>query len=117
MKFIVDAQLPRSLAALLRDNGHDAIHTTDLAEGNDTVDAVVNALSLAEHRVVISKDGDFYNSFTETKEPFKLLHIKTGNISNANLLGIFTKNLAALVEELNESDVVTVDQRHIIALS
>lgn len=78
MKFIVNAQLPKTLALLLRDKGFDAVHTTELPDGNDTTDAEVNRLSLAEARIVTSKDADFYDSFTAKKEPYKLLHVKTG---------------------------------------
>ena len=116
MKFIVDAQLPRTLVAFLRDNGFDAIHTKDLPNGNDTTDAQINSLSIAESRIVISKDGDFYDSFASKKEPYKLLHVKTGNISNEKLIELFSKNLPAIVSELEERDVVTIDQRYIIAL-
>ena len=42
MKFIVDAQLPRTLVVFLRDNGFDAIHTKDLPDGNNTTDAQIN---------------------------------------------------------------------------
>ena len=69
MKFIVDAQLPRSLAAFLRGQGFDVVHTFELPDGNDTTDAVINRLSLSDERVVISKDGDFYDNFSATKEP------------------------------------------------
>ena len=69
MKFIIDAQLPKSLAYSLRKKGFDAIHTSELPDGNDTTDAEINRLSLTENRVVISKDGDFYDSFTAKKEP------------------------------------------------
>ncbi|MEP7274591.1 MAG: DUF5615 family PIN-like protein [Acidobacteriota bacterium] len=34
MKFLVDAQLSRRLAGLLRMAGHDAIHTVELPLGN-----------------------------------------------------------------------------------
>ena len=34
MKFIVDAQLPKSLTRLLAELGHDAIHTLDMPERN-----------------------------------------------------------------------------------
>ena len=34
MNFIVDAQLPKSLARLLAELGHDAIHTLDMPERN-----------------------------------------------------------------------------------
>ena len=116
MKFIIDAQLPTALAAFLRNNGFDAIHTKELPYGNTTTDAEINRLSIAEKRIVISKDGDFYDSFSAKKEPYKLLQIKTGNISNEMLVDLFEKNLAAILAELNESDVITIDQRYIIAL-
>lgn len=116
MKFIVDAHLPPTLAVFLRDNGFDAVHTKELSDGNDTTDSQINAISIAEARVVISKDGDFYDSFAARKEPYKLLHIKTGNIANADLLDLFSKNLNAIITELKERDVVTIDQRYIIAL-
>ncbi len=117
MKFIVDAQLPQTLVAFLCDKGFDTIHTKDLPNGNDTTDAQINAISIAERRIVISKDGDFYDSFSATKEPYKLLHVKTGNISNDRLIEMFSKNLTAIVSELAERDVVTIDQRYIIALN
>lgn len=64
MKFIVDAQIPKTLAYFLREKGFDALHTSELPNGNDTTDAEINHLSLAENRIVISKDGDFYDSFS-----------------------------------------------------
>ena len=116
MKFIVDAQLPRSLAAFLRGKGFDVIHSSDLPKGNDTSDVEINLLSIAEERIVISKDGDFYDSFTAKKEPYKLLYVRTGNISNAKLIDLFDKNLTAITSELNERDVVEIDQHYLIAL-
>ena len=70
MKFIVDAQLPKTLARLLCEKGFDAVHTSELADGNDTTDDEINRLSLVEERIVISKDADFYDSFTAKKEPY-----------------------------------------------
>src|SRR5437016_4650303 len=100
MKFIVDAQLPSSLAAFLRDKGFDVIHTSELPDGNDTTDAEINRLSLSEIRIVISKDGDFYDRFKAKKEPYKLLHVRTGNISNAKLIELFEKNIGTILREL-----------------
>ena len=59
MRFIVDAQLPRRFAAWLRDQGHDALHTLDLPDGNRTADAIITALSSRERRIVVTKDADF----------------------------------------------------------
>jgi len=116
MKFIVDAQLPRSLAAFLRDKGFDVIHTSELPDGNDTSDAEINHLSVSDERIVISKDGDFYDYFAARKEPYKLLHIRTGNISNAKLIELFNKNIGTILRELDERDVVEIDQHYLIAL-
>ena len=59
MKFLVDAHLPPSLAALLDAHGHEALHTGSLPSKNQTRDSEINALSLREERVVITKDTDF----------------------------------------------------------
>ena len=91
MKFIIDAQLPKTLAFLLRERGFDVIHTSELPDGNDTTDDEINRLSLAENRIVISKDADFYDSFTAKKEPYKLLHVKTGISKTQNCLNCSIK--------------------------
>lgn len=116
MKFIVDAQLPKSLAFLLRENGFDTLHTSEFPNGNDTTDAEINRVSLTEKRIVISKDADFYDSFSAKKEPYKLLHIKTGNIKNSQLIDLFKKNLDLIVKELDESEVVQISQNYIIKI-
>jgi predicted nuclease of predicted toxin-antitoxin system len=69
MKFLADAQLPRRLVLRLLEAGHDAVHTLDLPNGNRTSDASVNAISIAEQRVVITKDSDFVDSFLLQKLP------------------------------------------------
>ena len=116
MKFIVDAQLPRSLAAFLRHKGFDVIHTSELPDGNDASDDEINRVSLSEQRILISKDGDFHDSFSAKREPHKLLHVRTGNITNKKLIELFDKNIAAIVRELDAVDVVEIDQRYLIAL-
>lgn len=63
MKFLIDAQLPKSLARFLIERGFDAIHTLDLPNKNLTGDDEINRISLAENRVVISKDADFYDRY------------------------------------------------------
>jgi len=116
MKFIVDAQLPISLASCLREKGFDVIHTCELPDGNDTSDAEINRISLAEKRIVISKDADFYNSFTAKKEPYKLLHVRTGNTKNIRLIELFDKNIDAIVGEFEAGSVVQISQHYIIKI-
>ena len=98
MKFLVDAQLPKRLARYLQSKGYDAIHTQDLPQGNATSDTDINAISLQEKRIVITKDADFVQSFLLQQVPYKLLLIVTGNIKNAELENVFEKSLDRLTE-------------------
>lgn len=114
MKFLVDAQLPRSLARLLRDNGHDAIHTLDLPQRNATGDNYISEISMQEERVVISKDSDFYNDYFIRGQPYKLILVTTGNIKNSALLNLFNNNLAMIATLLNHSTVLELSNQNIV---
>ncbi len=114
MKFIVDAQLPRHLAASLKWWGHDVLHTLDLPSGNRTPDWRINEISMAEQRVVITKDADFVNSFLLSGVPYKLLLVSTGNMNNRSLEDIFSKNLSAIVGALELYEFVEITQTSLI---
>lgn len=90
MNFLIDAQLPRSLKKLFLDNGHDCIHTLDLSEGNDTPDSLINQISILEERILITKDGDFLDSFILIKQPYKLVLVKLGNCSKKHYFNILS---------------------------
>ncbi|YAG11518.1 hypothetical protein NSTC745_00775 [Nostoc sp. DSM 114161] len=73
MKFLVDAQLPVRLARFLKASVYDTIHTRDLPDQNATPDNEINAISIAENRILITKDVDFVNYFLTVQQPYKLL--------------------------------------------
>jgi predicted nuclease of predicted toxin-antitoxin system len=114
MKFIVDAQLPRRLATLIQNAGHDAIHTLDLPQSNNTSDSNINMLSIDEERIVITKDSDFVDSFFAIQQPYKLLLVSTGNIKNSDLETIFTASLLQIVNLLNKNSYIEIDRNTII---
>jgi predicted nuclease of predicted toxin-antitoxin system len=114
MKFLVDAQLPQRLARWLRAKGHDAVHTRELPGGNRTGDAVVNELSISEQRVVITKDEDFIDTFFLRHQPYKLLLVATGNISNRELERLFQDNLEDIVKLFETYDFVEFDRAALI---
>jgi predicted nuclease of predicted toxin-antitoxin system len=114
VKFLVDAQLPRHLAAILNWHGQDALHTLDLPEGNRTPDWRINQISVEENRVVVTKDADFVNSFLLSAVPYKLLLVSTGNISNRDIQNTFANNLPAILMALEESDYVEISQATLI---
>lgn len=106
MKFLVDAQLPARLARFLSNAGHDAVHTTGLADGNRTTDGRIAELADGEGRVVITKDRDFRDGHLLTASPQRLLVVSTGNITNAALLSLFEMHLDAIVTAYDEADFV-----------
>ncbi len=114
MNFLVNAQLPRRLAAHLRSAGYDAVHTLDLPAGNRTTDEEINALAERDSRVVITKDADFVNSFLLSRRPPKLLLVSTGNISNRELEGLFTRELARLSAALLTSDFIELTRSTLV---
>ncbi len=75
MRFIVDAQLPKSLSDFLKWKGFDSVHTLELPDKNNTKDEWINKLSISEKRIVITKDIDFLESFLIKSEPKKLILI------------------------------------------
>ena len=58
MKFLVDAQLPIPLCRYLSDAGHDALHTSELPDGNASTDGALIEMADREVRVVVTKDRD-----------------------------------------------------------
>ncbi|MBI4662239.1 MAG: DUF5615 family PIN-like protein [Verrucomicrobia bacterium] len=110
MKFLVDAHLPRRLCAMLAQHGHDATHTLDLPAKNATKDRVINQLSFDEQRVVVSKDTDFFYSHLLQGRPWKLLLVKTGNISTRDLRGLFERNLPAIEAAFQTHTLVEIDR-------
>lgn len=78
MKFLIDAQLPKSLSDLFKSEGYDCMHTLDLPKRNDTEDNEILKFCLEEMRTIISKDSDFLESFLINKSPKKLILVKQG---------------------------------------
>lgn len=114
MKFIVDAQLPKSLSFFLNQKGLDSIHTLELPNKNKTKDNEIIGFAVKENRVVVSKDSDFLDSFLIKSEPHKLILIKTGNITNRELIRIFNENLETIIEMITRSSLVEIGRNEIV---
>lgn len=114
MKFLIDAQLPRRLVERFREAGFEAIHTLNLPLANRTTDTEINALSIREQYVVVTKDADFVNSFHLHGQPYKLLLVSTGNIENAELEALFIANMKLVSEAFDVFDFIEVNRDQII---
>ncbi|MBE9056872.1 DUF5615 family PIN-like protein [Sphaerospermopsis sp. LEGE 08334] len=114
MKFLIDAQLPMRIANLLENLGYDVIHTKNLPLQNATPDSEINKLSILEQRIVITKDKDFLDSFLIKQEPYKLLLITTGNISNKQIEQLFLQNITQIVELFMNHDFLEMTRDSLI---
>lgn len=110
MKFLVDAQLPARLAELLKQAGHDAIHTRELPNGNRSTDRKIAQVADTEDRVVVTKDRDFRDGHLLHRSPRSLLVVATGNITNDALLSLFEMHLDDIVSALVETGFVELSQ-------
>jgi len=110
MKFLVDAHLPPGLCNLLREAGHQALHTNQLPAQNRTSDRAINDLSMREQMIVISKDTDFYYPHLLHQRPFKLLLIRTGNIGVRDLKDLLRRHLPGIIGALEHNSLVELDR-------
>jgi predicted nuclease of predicted toxin-antitoxin system len=85
VKFIVDNQLPVALARWLSAKGHDAVHVLDQGMGQSD-DRQIWAEAIAENRIVVSKDEDFFILATRPNDLGQLLWLRVGNCRTQHLL-------------------------------
>ena len=114
MKFLIDAHLPKSIAAFFHE--HDVIHTSELQEGNRTKDKLINSLSVLEERILIIKDNDFYYSYIAAHRPAKLVLVKLGNMRLKELKEYFKRNSPVITALLKEHSFLIVEKGNIRVL-
>ncbi|HYF03459.1 MAG TPA: DUF5615 family PIN-like protein [Patescibacteria group bacterium] len=114
MKYIVDAQLPKSLSEFISAQGFDCIHTFELPDKNATSDGFIARFAKEEMRVVITKDADFLESYIVRGEPSKLLLVKTGNVRNSELLAIFEKNIEHISMIFKTQSLIELTKEEIV---
>jgi len=101
MKFIIDAQLPIKLKTWLVQEGNDCLHTNDLPQKEFSTDEEIMKFAEQEHRIVITKDSDFYKHFLITGFPKKILFVTTGNVTNTELIRVFELNFQTIETHFN----------------
>jgi predicted nuclease of predicted toxin-antitoxin system len=111
MKFIIDAQLPPSLAVFFAE--HDLTHTKDLYLGNKTTDSDINSISIKEKRILITKDSDFYYSYIASRKPYKLILVRLGNIRINELKDYFRLNASKILELIKSNSFLILEKDRI----
>jgi len=90
MKFLVDVQLPGTLARWLRRRGCDAVHVLERDLGLMD-DRTLWRIAGEEGRIVISKDEDFFILATRPADSGRLLWLRIGNCRTVGLLALLNR--------------------------
>lgn len=108
MKFLIDMPVTPRAAALLRAEGHEAVHASEVGLGSVS-DAEILARARAEGRVVITADLDYPRllALAQASSPGLVL-FRGGNHSDEEMLSLLARVLAANLEL--ESSLVVVDR-------
>jgi predicted nuclease of predicted toxin-antitoxin system len=110
MKFLCDVHISRKLVAYFNSLGIEAIHVNQILDKSETKDADICRFADKNNYIVITKDADFKNSFLLNYTPKKLIKINLGNISNVELLKLFSANINSIKNlDKKESFIVEID--------
>ncbi len=114
MKFLVDQNRSPRLAALLRDRGHDAVHTQELGLER-AEDAELLLLADREDRVIISGDTDFGTLLALSRRTsLSVILFRSRNALTADQQAeLILDHLDDLASDLAEGAVVVVTDERI----
>jgi predicted nuclease of predicted toxin-antitoxin system len=103
VKFIVDAQLPPSLAAALRQAGYDAEAVREIGL-REAKDAVIWEYALKNEGVILTKDDDFAERCLASDLAPVVVWLRIGNATNPALLDWFMPQCPSILARLQAGD-------------
>ena len=103
MRFLVDAQLPPSLADRLREAGHEAehVHLIGLGQANDRQ---IWTYARSKGAVVVSKDQDFADLARSDRRGVAVVWIRIGNATSRALWRTLEPVLPEILEALGRGE-------------
>lgn len=105
MLFLVDVQLPPSLAAALRQAGCEAVHVMDLGLLAAT-DQQIWDEAISRSAVLVTKDSDFPLRRTARSNGPAILWVRVGNITNRKLIELVLRALPAIIDAIARDEAV-----------
>jgi predicted nuclease of predicted toxin-antitoxin system len=103
--FLIDAQLPPSLAEALRQAGCQAVHVIDLGLLAAT-DQQIWDEAISRSAVLITKDRDFPVRRAASNNGPVILWVRVGNIGNRKLIELALQILPAIIEAIERKETV-----------
>lgn len=105
MLFLVDAQLPPSLAEALRQSGCQAIHLVELGLLAANDQQIWNE-TISRSAVLVTKDRDFPLRRAASKDGPAILWVRVGNIDNRKLIEVTLRALPAIIEAIERGEAI-----------
>jgi len=114
VRFLVDQNLSRRVAAALRAAGHDVLHTSEV-ELSTASDAAIADRAVAEERVVVSADTDFgaLLAANGAERPSVLLFRLRSPRRGEAIAGIIVANLDEVAADLDAGAIVVLEDERV----
>ena len=113
MRFLLDENIPPSLAVLLKKIGHEARHVVEIGY-TSTPDFKISAFAAQSGEIILTHDTDFGTILAlsgDNKPSVILFRLQaTNNLTYINLL---EKHLSAFEDNLLEGALVVIDEEKI----
>jgi len=99
VKFLVDNQLPSTLAKWLVSHGHEALHVLDVGL-SEAKDKEICVYARENGLVLITKDEDFSRTATFSSNEVSVVWVRLGNCRTKTLLKAFDSLLPQILAAL-----------------
>jgi predicted nuclease of predicted toxin-antitoxin system len=103
--FLIDAQLPPSLAEALRSSGCQAVHVADLGLLTAT-DRQIWGEALSRSAVLVTKDRDFALFRATSRDGPAIVWVRIGNTDNRTLIEQVLRSLPAIIAAVERGETV-----------
>ena len=115
MKILLDEDLPRRAAALLRERGIDAVHLTEI-HAPSTADVTILETARAQERIVVTLDGDFHAILaTNAWASPSVVRIRRQGLSASDVADLISRLIVDHAEALASGTVLSV-RAHLIGI-
>lgn len=105
MRFLIDAQLPPSLAQQLSSFGHQATHVADIGLAT-AADNLIWTHAKAIDAALVTKDEDFVMMRALDNKGPAVVWVRTGNTTKRALLARFAQSFSAIIAALERGETI-----------